>query len=283
MLSKSITKRVEGDGAEFVQLNLQVRYRRVPTRWEGVPTQLHALAKPGHAGFFHGKGPLYEVSLVPTVSPGATADRTLDPFRLRSEFLKLDVNDREATLAFLTVAGLWELRPNVTRVGEKPFPRMNPVTDVIADFRRLNGLAVPIAPGQLREAQIEWNERLAFLSQPQKLHKYFFPPPTEGNYSQQFAFALSAEWYNTIPMHVEWHGKAVQGVIQPVSMMELLNVTLLLDLLRNEYPQVCQRHDCRTRFTGRKRKHCTPYCAQLEAVRAHRRRKDEEKRGWLKA
>ena len=80
-------------------ISLQVRYRRIPTQWKVVPTRIHALRNLGTPAF-HGVGPLYEVSLVPKVNSGTTADRTLNPVRLRTEFLKLDINDREATLAF---------------------------------------------------------------------------------------------------------------------------------------------------------------------------------------
>ena len=100
----------------------------------------------------------------------------------------------------------------------EPFPEMNAVADVIADFRHSTELPYG-RPGQLREAPIEWDERLALLSKPQELRKQFSPPPSKGNYGDQFVFALSSEWHNTVPLHVEWHGKSVQGVIQPVSIV----------------------------------------------------------------
>jgi len=293
-LSKSITDRTETTAADFVQIGLQVRYRRIPTRWEIVPTSTSKGGKlrvlplhkqPGALlGFVLDKGPLNEVLLVPTVEPGTAADKTLDPYRLRTEFLRLHVNDRDATLAFLNAVGLWGIRPNYStsqKLPSFPVPELNPV-DAVADFRHITGGAVPISPGQLERTQKEWRARIELLKRPQELHKQFSVPPG-GSYEDQFGFALNSEWYNTVPLHMEWHGKTVQGVIQPVSVIEMLNVTLHLDLLRKMEPQVCQRHDCRTRFTGRRRKYCSDYCAQLESVRAHRGRKNatnKDRKAW---
>jgi hypothetical protein len=193
---------------------------------------------------------------------GQVALDTLDPFKLRTEFLKLDVSDGEATLAFLNHAGLWDMRP-------WHWFHCDRISDVWAGFRRLNGLAIPTSASDLYRAQKQCTDRLDLLRRdPLALSASFGPPKDIGD-------ALAAEESNTLSLHIEWkHGKP-QGIIQPVTLVELLHITLHVDMLTQAKPQVCERHDCGVRFTGRQRKFCSDDCARVEATREWRRRKQE--------
>jgi hypothetical protein len=62
-----------------------------------------------------------------------------------------------------------------------------------------------------------------------------------------------------------------------VTLAELLRATFHIDVLTAAKPQICQRHDCGVRFTGRGRKFCSDECARVVATRNWRKREKETK------
>ena len=195
---------------------------------------------------------------------GQVALDTLDPFRVRTEFLKLDVSNTKATLEFLEHVGLWSMN------GWAP-ANCQRISDVWAGYRLLNGCAIPTSAGELHREQKRCTEMLDLLRRdPTALSERFGPPSS-------LVDALNARGYNTLQLHMEWrHGKP-QGVIQPVTLTELLHTTLHVDMLTHAKPQICERHDCGVRFTGRVREYCTDECARVVATRAWRQRKRQAK------
>src|ERR1700741_4349314 len=95
---KQSSKAITSDStADFLPVRLQVRYIRVPVRWQMVRCESQPAPWIPGAHFMVGQDwePLagFGVRLIPTVAPAAVGDIQLDPFNLRSQFLKLDVGD----------------------------------------------------------------------------------------------------------------------------------------------------------------------------------------------
>lgn len=269
--SKSVTTSEPSDA--FLSLGIQVRYLRVPTRWERKLITDGAIANRSMAPLTMGDKwePLadYGCTLYPRVSEslkdggkliGQKSDVELNPFKLRTEFLRLDVSDTKSVLRFLTKIGLWNVQ------GWHWSKRHCDHLLAFAGHRVLDGLAIPTSAADLRREQLRCNQQLDLLStNPKKLAEQFAPIREAGD-------ALAARDSNTLPLHVEWRHGNPQGVIEATTFAELLRFTLHVNMLNGDKPYVCQRPDCRTRFTGHKRKFCTPECASVMATRALRDR-----------
>jgi hypothetical protein len=201
-----------------------------------------------------------------------------DPQDLRTEFLRLPHNVR-AALKFLNKIGVWSAWTvkSITSKGVRDgtvIPEMR--LDGSFGYRYLRELAVlPMSLDRLWDEQKYWRELLcnnwALLRM-----KFRSLPSEDASTSEKMQFAISTEFGNTLPMHLEWKvgpSQYPRAIIQPMTGQEFLIATAWLDIVTQQKSQICQRSDCGCPFTGRLQKYCSDSCAHLVAVRAYRDRK----------
>jgi hypothetical protein len=222
-------------------------------------------------------------ALVPTVNSSKNWKPVeLDPFELRTRFLKLNIDNQQQTIDFLNDIGVWNINE---QYGEDFMRIERPV-----GHRYVSGYAAPFTVGVLKREQERALQLMDLLQKHRDRLRDWFGPPTN-----ELAHAAKNRVLNTLPMHIEWSGGRIvsaarsalgvlpQAVIQPVTGHEMLTVTLHLDLVRGAKVQVCEK--CQVRFTGTTR-YCGERCRRNAAQKAYRERKAEEKakhgKGWRK-
>ena len=127
-------------------------------------------------------------------------------------------------------------------------------------YRYLSDLAVlPLGVKELWNEQAYWKNLLLKDLAPLRA-RFAAPPHEQASSAEKEAFAMSAEFGNTLPMHLEWKSGAGQyprAVVQPVTGREFLIATAWLDIVQQAKVQVCQRRTCGLHFTGREQNNRT--------------------------
>ena len=255
-------------------MRVNVRYFRVPTEWSSRRLEWqYSNYWPTTIGLWEPIdicSPNY--TLVPRTKYKRTAYGTLtdwaeelpielDPFKLRTEFFKLDLCDAHAVQEFLNKMGAWHLS-----AGGEPGAPQSLVSSPIG-FRWVNALSFGTSPAKMSKEREYWRNKLLLLrDNPTKARQEFGPP-------KDVSDTIHAGDFNNLPFHIEWRHETPQGVIDPICFTELMRVCYHVDLMTGQIPQICARHDCGNPYTGRQKKYCTPECANVEANRALRRRK----------
>jgi hypothetical protein len=75
----------------------------------------------------------------------------------------------------------------------------------------------------LRQESKYWYRLLRALSNPQKLRSVFKQaPPPDARPHDHFSFSREAQFSNTLPVSLEWHGKDPYAVVEAITASELL-------------------------------------------------------------
>ena len=167
-------------GTRSPQIRLDVRYLRIPTTWsvEEIPAseirpEPSTYVRENFLGFEDGWGrvdqrgvkipprkddtPDWRYRLVPAVSKSAKWDVIkLNPFDLRTQFLKLDIDNQEKTLDFLNVVGVWNIN---TQTGEESMR-----IDRTVGHQYVSGFATTFAVGDLKRAQQRIRHQMEWLA-----------------------------------------------------------------------------------------------------------------------
>jgi hypothetical protein len=239
-----------------IKLPIEPRFLRIPATWTRKTAFIH-----------EANGVKTEDVFVPAVHRNAKADLIDDPWKLRSEFLRMERTE-DAALRFLSKVGVWEA---VTA---------NPQSDLketalagVFGVRWFVGHARPITLELLWAEQKHWKELLDPRNH-RKLRAKFTPPRAEARESVKAEFSSE----NTLPVHMEWKPGERQfpyAFVQPITGRELLIATTWIDIVRREKFQVCDRCGCP--FTGKKRPYCTDFCAHAAAQKRYRKRGGEKR------
>lgn len=259
-----------------LKIILEVRFLRIPVRWELRQT---ALRRPSPE---EGKGILItdetEPILVPYVDQSVKRHiNEIDGFELRRQFLRLD-HTEQAALDFLQQVGVWRA------VESHTVSQSNTGAALLSGSfgsRFLTGRALPIRVSDLWREQ-EYALRL-LRDTPALKATFGTPPPASAAPYKKLRFALETRLMNELPIHVEWRRGLPFGVAEIVTGRELLMATMHADLLRGAKIRNCARKDCGIPFpvtSGHNKKYCDWSCAHVAAVRASRaaKKKEMEKR-----
>jgi hypothetical protein len=209
-----------------------------------------------------------------------------NPWEIRTQFQGLKHTEK-AAIEFLNRVGVWKA------VAQHSVSAASAGKMLLAGsfgYETFFGRALPITLEELWAESSLWKNHL--LSDEDRLRAEFsHPPPENAAPYQKMEFALKANVINTQRLHIVWQSQKrlqpdghvrtaiePQGLIQPFTGWDLLVATTHVDLLRKSKLQVCQRHDCGNKFTGREAKFCSQYCGHLESMRKARREKSEEKK-----
>jgi hypothetical protein len=249
---KKYSKTITSDpDITHIALRVDVRYFRIPVRWsvEEIPDVEETDER---------------YALVPKVESGQAIQ--LDPFKLRSQFLKLDIDDQEQTLDFLNYIGVW----NINEQTGEDFMRIARAVG----HRYVSGYASPFTVGALNRAQERARHQMLQLEKHRtELRSCFGPPPQSRD---SLAHAAKNRALNTLPLHFEWKQQPI-GVIQPVTGHEMLNATLQVDLFTGAPVHVCAK--CNVRFTSkRSRRYCSDTCMRAAVQKEYRERKKAEEK-----
>lgn len=244
-----------------VPISVELRFLRIPTRWS---VNEESLLMP-------------EVDQNPERKLRPLLD---DPRDLRTRFLKLPHN-AESARKFLEDIGVWTAW-KVKTISSAGWRTGTTLREMLLDgafgYRYLSDLAVlPLGMKELWDEQAYWKNVLLKNLAPLR-HIFAAPPNDRASAAEKESFAVSTEFLNTLPMHLEWKSGPAQyprAFIQPLTGRELLMATAWLDIVQQEKVQVCQRRDCGQPFTGREQKYCCDSCAHLMAVRAFRERQKD--------
>ena len=193
-----------------------------------------------------------------------------DPLDFRIQLFRFfNVNKTEAAaLDFLHDIGAWRT------VSESHREEWAKGTYANVTYGHRQGIGLRMLPTTLPEilqATKGWY-RLLGNHNPKKLEAQFKPPPPpDARPIDRDRFAMEAQFVNTLPVSLEWHGKDPYAVIETISAWELMIAAAWSDVVSRAEKQVCAR--CGTRFTwSRKKKYCLWECGHLEAVRNHKRK-----------
>jgi hypothetical protein len=200
------------------------------------------------------------------------------PLDIRAQLFNIfNTNWNEKTaLAFLEQVGAWR----VANDGDpKTWTWAQGMFASVAYGHR-QGLSIRVLPISSEDLRIEtqyWYKLLGALKNPAKLRAVFKQaPPSDARPHDHFSFALEAQFNNTLPISLEWHGKDPYAVVETITASELMVAAAWADVVGRAEEQICAR--CGTRFTWpRKKKHCQWECGHLEAVRKYKRKKAIEK------
>ena len=239
-----------------IKVPIEPRFLRIPTTWTR------------KTGFFHDESGVKTYSFfVPAVRRYEEPELIDDPWKLRSEFLKME-HTEDAALRFLNKVGVWEA------VASAPQSDLKQTTlSGVFGVRDFVGHARPVEPEDLWADQKRWKELLTPNNR-KKLRTKFAPPKQDARWYVKTEFTFE----NTLPLHMEWKNGEEQypfAFIQPITGCELLIATTWIDIVRREKFQVCDRCGCP--FTGKKRLYCTEWCAHAAAQQKYRRRGGERR------
>lgn len=291
--TKTITQDVS---PRSVPLRVDVRYLRIPAKWyvEEIPAsqirpEPSTTSRQSDAPYFRERfigfedgwgrtnvrgekiparksdAPDWLYALVPAVDQSAWEAVELDPFDLRTQFLKLDIDDQKKTTDFLSNIGVWNINEQVG-TGSMRIERT-------VGQRYVSGFASTFMVGDLKLAQERTRRQMEWLEkEPNRLRAEF------RRLEQGAGNPLRMP-----PLHFEW-GVEPKVVVQPVTGHEMLSVTLQFDLVTDAGVYVCEK--CMTRFTSdRKRRYCSDLCMKASAQQAMRVRNREQRdkgKGWRK-
>jgi hypothetical protein len=199
-----------------------------------------------------------------------------DPLDRRIQLFKVFNRNRTeaAALDFLQHIGAWRI------VAESNHEEWAKGTHANVTYGHREGIGLRMLPTTLPEilqATEGWY-RLLGNHNPKKLEAQFKPPPPpDARPSERDLFAMEAQFVNTLPVSLEWHGKDPYAVIETISAWELMIAAAWSDVVSRAEGQVCAR--CGTRFTWpRKKKHCRWDCGHLAAVLKYKRKLAVEKK-----
>jgi hypothetical protein len=291
--TKTITRDVS---PRSVQLRVDVRYLRIPAQWyvEEIPASdirpdPSTTSQPTDAPYFRERfigfedgwgrtdvrgvkiparksdSPDWQYALVPVVDQSAWEAVELDPFDLRTQFLKLDIDDQKKTTDFLSNIGVWNINEQVGTDSMR--------IERTVGQRYVSGFASAFPVGDLRLAQERARRQMESLEKdPKRLRAEF------RQLEQQAGNPLRMP-----PLYFEWRGDPA-AIVQPITGHEMLNVTLQFDLITDAGVYVCEK--CTTRFTSdRKRRYCSDLCMKAsaqQAMRVRNREKRDKGKGWRK-
>jgi len=205
---------------------------------------------------------------VPEVKSGPI--KQLDPFKLRSQFLKLDIDDEDQTLDFLNYIGVWNINEQ-TGAGADSMRIERAV-----GHRYVSGYAAYFTVGELKRAQKRAEHQMRQLeTNRDKLRASFGPPPhQDAEEVDHLDHAARTRALNDF--HFEWKQQPI-GVIQAVTGHEMLSVTLQIDLFTGAKVDVCEK--CHVRFTADpKRRYCNDLCMRAAKQKEHRAKLAEMKK-----
>jgi hypothetical protein len=234
----------------LVPISIEVRFLRIPTRW--------TVRKSAISGAW---------MLVPEVNQ--EMERKLTPiddaWELRNQFFRMK-HDEKTALDFLNHVGVWSAVAD-------PHASASAGGMLLSGHfghRHFFGRALPLTLEGLWRDKEHWKTLLRPENEVQLRAEFGTPPPEDAPPFEKSSFASKARFQNTLPLHLEWHRKGPRAVIQPITGSELLVATTQVDIVSGAARQICQRQDCGSPFSGRRRKYCGWYCGHIESVRAHR-------------
>jgi len=134
--------------------------------------------------------------------------------------------------------------------------------------RYLNHWASIEGVDELRQEQKHWRE---LCRNRRKLREIFGPGPSGDDVpGHKEFFAVESQFGNTLPVHLEWHGKHARAIIQPLTGREILIALAWVDLVSGAECKVCQNRNCGIEYTYGGRKFCSPQCEHANTVRTWR-------------
>jgi hypothetical protein len=265
-----------------VPIALHIRAARIPIRWTVRDHTLHEMrAADGRVLQEGGVERVFWPQVETTKWGDVELTEIENPLEFRIKLFRFfNMNKTEAAaLDFLQDIGAWRI------VSETERERWAEGTYANVTHGHRKGVGLRMLPTTLPEIlqAIEGWYRLLGNHNPKKLEAQFKPPPPpDARVSERNLFAMEAQFVNTLPVSLEWHGKDPYAVIETISAWELMIAAAWSDVVSRAEKQVCAR--CGTRFTWpRKKKHCQYECGHLAAVGRYKRKKALEKRQQAEA
>ena len=229
---------------------VELQFRGIPTTWTA------------------GENSENDRVLFPAVSQNGDKrlPRIDDPEETRKQFFKTELNE-ETARDFLNGVGVWAAVRDERDWRQTTNPRVRAMRiRGTSGHRRLSGRALVATVQSLQDEQKFFRELCKSRA---RLRAAFNPPPSlESSKGLKEWFALMADFWNTLPVHLEWRGKHPHAVIEAVTGRELLIALAWIDLFTGTECKVCQ--NCGIEYTRGGRKFCSWQCEHANTMRTYR-------------